>query len=217
MIPNRRFTGQVHDDETFVLIADNGAEVLHRGATTYLDSALFDDRLGLDGWVTIQDDQLSEAMSSLQPTIGADLASFLRSGAPPVDGNATVRAALETGAVPMPIEPFTRRDGSVVSGRQVALPDDGTADRSVVPVISYWLDDAEVVRVVIQDSRPGAPGEPDPDTGWLIDYQILSEVAMAQPAPDETVAWRAALDLAAPRREGCDLEIGPGDETPPAP
>ncbi len=217
VVPNRRFTGQVHDDETFVLIADDGAEVLHRDATTYLDSALFDDRLDLDSWLSVADQQLSEAIPSLQTAIGADLASFLRSGASPVDGNTSVRAALETGAEPVPIAPFTRRDGSAVPGWRVALPDGGTDDRGVRPVLSYWLDDAEVVRVVIQDSRPGEPGEPDPDTGWLIDYQALPDGAVPPPAPGEAVAWRAALELMAPLRQGCDLEIGPGDPTPPAP
>lgn len=217
VLPNRRLSGHVYDGESFVLIVDDDAEIRHRDAVTYLDPALFDSGLGIDSWITVPDDHLAGASEMLQRALGTDVASFLRSGMPPADGNATVRAALDTGASPEPVESLTRQDGSPVPGWRVAVPDTETDGRDVAPVLTYWLDDTAVVRLIVQDSRPGEPGQPDPDTGWLIDYQPLPDQAVMPPAPSPTATWDAGLALSAPRRDGCDLEIGPGDDRPPAP
>ena len=217
VVPNRSFAGQVHDAASFVLTTEGGGEIRHLDGTSYLSPELFDDGLGLDAWITVPDDRYAAAVDALQTALGVDLVSYLRSGARPVDGNATVRAALEAGAEPVPVDALRGAAGAELPGWRLTLPDSEAGDRATAPVVDYWLAGNDVVRVIIRDSLPGERGEPDPDTGWMIGYQALPENVTAPSPPDATVPWGSEMVLRAPRREGCDLEIGPGGGPSPAP
>lgn len=217
VVPNRSFAGQVYDEETFVLATDEGGEIRHLDGVIYLNPELFDDSLDLGGWIALTDDRRPAAVDALQTALGVDLASYLRPGAHPVDGNATVRAALETGAEPEPVDPLRGRAGAELPGWRLTLPDPQATEGVATPVVDYWLAENDVVRVIIRDSLPGERGEPDPDNGWMIDYQSLSEEASAPTAPEMTVPWSSEMVPRAPRQDGCELEIGPGGEPSPAP
>ena len=209
VLPNRQLEGTVFPDGTVLVTTETPAGEGRAIVTSdglYLSAELFS--AGPDGlrWLRIDREDVERLRPQLTQILGADLTSYVGASGPPPDGNATVAALLEEGD-PERIDPTRTPDGALAKGFRFVVEGDGA-----VPVVDAWVDDdGNVVRLQARDSVAGSPGEPDPDTGWVLDYLPLPAGAAAPGAPPTDVAKvtdEALAALAPPAEDGCELEIG---------
>lgn len=208
VLPNRQLEGTVFPDDTVVLTTETpvgrGTAIVKADAV-YLSADLFSVEPDSWGWLRIDREDVERVRPQLARILGADLTSYVAASGPPPDGNATVAATLERNDA-QPIGPIRTPDSTLADGFRFVVEGD-----AAVPVVDAWIDaDGEVVRVQVRDSVASAPGTPAPDTGWIIDYLMLPEDAIAPEPPTNAVAAtdEALAELAPPMQDGCELEIG---------
>ena len=215
VLPNRSFDGWVFPGGALVVDAETPAgeaRALSLDDAVYLDDAFFAQGTVAAEWARLERPGLDATRPRLDRILGVDLTAYLVAPGPPPSGNQIVAATLERTAVDSRLGPIRAPGGAAAAGYRFVV--DG---EDAVPVIDAWVDgEGRVMRVQVQDSLADEPGKPDPDTGWIIDYQPLPPDA-TPPAPpaDFTEATSGLLaELTPPPRDGCDLEIGPEPTTP---
>lgn len=215
VLPNRDFEGTAFADGALSITAETPsgvAEALSFRDAVFLDDALFARGSVTAEWIRLERSSLEAGEPALNRILGVDLAAYVVAAGPPPSGNEVVAAALEQSAIDSQLDPIRLPGGAAAAGYRLVVEGEDT-----VPVIDAWVDGAGfVVRVQVQDSLPDQPGKPNPDTGWIVTYRPLPTDATAPPPPEgfvEATAERLA-ELAPPRRDGCELEIGPEPTTP---
>lgn len=208
VLPNRQLEGTVFPDGTVLVTTETPAgegRAIVASDGLYLSSELFSAGSGGPRWLRIDRGDVERLRPQLSRILGADLTSYVAASGPPPDGNATVAAILEEGD-PEPIDPIRTPDGALAPGFRFVVEGDGA-----VPIVDAWVDgDGNVFRVQIRNSVAGSPGEPAPDTGWVLDYLPLPPGTAAPDAPADAarVTDEALGALAPPVEDGCELEIG---------
>ena len=215
VLPNRSFDGRVFPGGAFVLDAETpagAARALSLDDAVYLDDAFFAQGTVAAEWVRLTRLGLDAARPSLDRILGVDLAAYLAAPGSPPSGNQIVAATLERTVVDSRLGPIRAPGGAAAAGYRFVVEGEDP-----VPVIDGWVDgEGRVVRVQVQDSIADEPGEPNPDTGWIIDYKALPPGATAPAPPGDFVEATSGVlaDLAPPMRDGCELEIGPAPTAP---
>ena len=217
ILPNRSFEGLVYPGGTFELSTETPAgmgQVIAVDGTVYLSANIFADGTVPTPWLGVSRLDMDAVAVPLRQTLGTGIASYVLSPGVPPDGNAIAWAALDQAPVSGRLEPFRTAAGQVAQGHRIVVEGEPP-----VPVIDAWLgSDGHIVRIQVQDSLPGQPGTPNPDTGWIIDYAPLPPSASPPVEPTGVTPWESIepAQLVAPAREGCDIEIGP-ESTMPTP
>ena len=207
VLPNRRLEGTVFPDGTVVLTTETpigrGTAIVEADAV-HLSAELFAVDQGSWTWLRVDRADVERVRPQLTRILGADLASYVAASGPPPDGSATVAAVLERSDA-QPIDPFRAPDGTLADGFRFVVAG------GAAPIVDAWIDaDDEVVRIQVRDSVAGSAGTPAPDTGWVIDYLVLSADAATPESPIDAVEAtdEALAELAPPMRDGCELEVG---------
>ena len=215
VLPNRDFEGTVFPDDTLSIAIETPAgpaSVVAFRDGVYLDTELFAAGSVDADALRFERARLADVRQPLDRILGVALAAYIAAPGPPPSGAEVVSAALEQTSVDSRLDPIRLPGGVAAAGYRLVVEGDGT-----VPVIDAWIDDeGVVVRVQVQDSLADRLGQPNPDTGWVIDYRPLPADATAPRQPADVVDATAELlgALAPPPQEGCDLEIGPAPTGP---
>lgn len=208
VLPNRQLEGTVFPDGTVLVTTETPAgqgTAIMKPDTVYLSADLFSAPPDGPRWLRIDQEDVERLRPRLARILGADLTSYVAASGPPPDGNATVAATLEEDD-PEPIDPIRTPDGALAQGFRFVVDSD-----DAVPVVDAWIgDDGNIARVQVRDSVAGSPGEPAPDTGWVLDYLALPAGTVSPDAPADAarVTDEALGALAPPVDDGCELEIG---------
>ena len=217
VLPNRDFTGTVHGSGDFTIHEpERGAPLVIRAQDiTYLSSELFSDGSIERTWLSLRPEDLDRLEGAIRRSLGTDLSAYVLSPTPPATGRDIAVDAIDDATSIISIDPI-RVDGDIAEGKRLVIPGDGD-DPGLV--IDAWMDaHGRVTRVQVQRAQPDEPAEPNPDSGWLIDYRPLSTPPdpIGPPADvvDGATVEPGALDP--PVKRGCELEIGP-EPTAPSP
>lgn len=215
VLPNRDFTGTVLGSGDFTIREpEQGAPLVIRiEDTTYLSGELFSDGSLERSWVSLRPKDLDRLEDAIRRSLGTDLSAYVLSRTRPATGRDIAVDAIDDATSIIPIDPI-RVGGDIVAGQRLVIP--GAPDDPGL-VIDAWVDSlGQVTRVQVQRAQPDDPAEPNPDSGWLVDYRPLSTPPDPADPPDDVVDG-ATVDpgsLDPPVKRGCELEIGPDPSAP---